>query len=398
MRTEQDLHEAFQQLADHAPHPGTVRAALEDGPPASRRTALIAGTALATATAAVAAVVVPHVISSDSSVADRRTAGSAWSHWVDLNLPNDFHAVGQKFSANRQDYELFDAGERLYPTYCQLQLHRNGDFDPATIPAGSPTIDISGHQARVVTSTAAKPFLPEPRTSFFSLTAKVSKTLVWEPVDGMWALLACEAARPPGAAPIEADLGLETRLASPISPVAGSLRSPLKLGYLPEGLTPREVRYQPGPEGIQGPGPGFTVLLGDANPGTGYLPPKPSQVVRSTLWEPDHGDDLSIRYDTSKSWDQLTRIRGNKPDAVIHGMKAYFTDQTITYSKKDPSKVTLSGPLNTLRLEANGVAVVIVSYTAHPTKDELIRIASSMELTNSPNNPANWFDAATSIP
>jgi hypothetical protein len=398
MRTENDLRESFDRLAAGAPHPGNVRAALQDGRRAPRRTALIIGTALATATAATAAVVAPHLISSGAPVAGRPKADSAWSRWVDLNLPGNVHAVGQRFTANRQDFELFNAAQvRL--SSCQLQLHRNGDFDPATIPAASPTIDIGGHPARVVTSTAKQPFMPGPLPYRYPAIASVRKTLAWQPVDGVWSLLTCETQRKPDTEiAADADLGMATGLASAFGAPA-RLGSPVKLGDLPDGVTAREVNYQPTEKVIGVSGDNFTVLLGDGSPATGYVPPvlEPAGLVSGEPWDPDRGDDLSIRYDTSTRWNQATQIRHGKADAVIHGMKAYYINQTITYSKKDPSKATLSGPLNTLRLEANGVAVVITSYTPNPSKDALIRIAQSLELTKQPNNPAAWFDAATAI-
>ncbi|HWD83196.1 MAG TPA: hypothetical protein VG497_30055 [Kribbella sp.] len=78
-------------------------------------------------------------------------------------------------------------------------------------------------------------------------------------------------------------------------------------------------------------------------------------------------------------------------------MKAYLVNQTITYSKVEPTKATISGPLNTLRLEKDGVAVVITSYGTHPSFEDLRRIADNLQLTNRPKDPANWFDAATAL-
>jgi hypothetical protein len=409
MRTEEDLRDAFDHLAEQAPDPADIRAALQPrSAHRSRRTGPIIGTAVATACAAVAAVVVPHVIAhngSDSATQDKRN--TAWSRWLDLNLPTHIEAVGQRFTKNRQDYDLYEVVQLTWPSYCQLQLHRNGDFDPATIPAGSPTIDVGAHKARVVTSTAKQPFLPAPRSDRFPMLATVGKTLAWQPVDGVWALLSCESQRHIGTVqlptidgPTDADLGLATSLGKSISAPTRSLGSPMKLGELPPGVSTRQVNYQPYENGVPGSGEEFTVLLSDGNPATGYVRPvaEPVGLVRGNLWDPASGDDMSIRYDTGKFWNQLTTLRGGKADAVVHGMKAYYTNQTITYSKRDPSKVTLSGPLNTLRLEGKGVAVVITSYAAKPSMEDLLRIAESMELTKNPKSPDSWFDAATAIP
>ncbi|MFF0271113.1 hypothetical protein [Kribbella sp. NPDC004536] len=395
MRTEQDLQEAFEQLASTAPHPAGIRARIEDPPRPHRRTAVLVGTALVTATAAVAAVVVPRLLAPDTPAAG---PASSWSRWLDLNLPRSVETVGERFTANRQDYELIDAARTTAPTYCQLQLHRNGDFDPSTIPAGSPTVDLGGRRARVVTSTPSKPFLPAPRTYFFSLVARVDKVVVWEPSAGIWALLTCESTNPRGTTPpvadppIQADLSLATSLGRSIAQPAGVLRSPVKLG---DGFTPRQVSYQPARSGVALSGD-FTVLMSDGNPATGYRP-HPTAVVSGNPWDPEAGDDLSIRYDTSPLWNQATKLRNGKDDAVIHGMKAYLVNQTLTYSKLDPTKATPSGPLNTLRLEKDGVALVITSFSAHPTLESLRRIAENVQLTASPKDPTRWFDAATAL-
>jgi hypothetical protein len=403
MRTEEDLRDAFDQLADQAPDPTDIRAALQPrSARRSRRTAPIIGTAVATACAAAAAVVVPQVIphnGSDIATQDKRN--SAWSHWLDLNLPKNIEVVGQNFSANRQDYEMFDVTQTTWVSYCWLQLHRNGDFNPATIPSGSPTIDLGGHQARVVTSTAGQPFMPGPRAYRFSLVARPDKTLAWQPAAGLWALFTCESQRHDTTdAPLAADLGLATSLAKSFAPRTGRLGSPIKLGDLPGGLAAREVKDSAAVPGDPGAGEEFALLLSDGNPATGYVAParKPTGLVSGNAWDPVNGDDLSIRYDTSKFWNQMTTIRGGKADAVIHGIKTYYTPANIVYSKRDPAKVTLSGPVNTLRLEANGVAVVITSYGAKPSMEVLRRVAESVDLTKSPKNPDAWFDAATALP
>ncbi|MFI5692836.1 hypothetical protein ACIA58_13410 [Kribbella sp. NPDC051586] len=403
MRTEEDLRDALDHLADQAPDPSDVRAALlprSAGRP--RRTGPIICTAVATACVAVAAVVVPHVISDDRpGPVAQDTRNTAWSQWVDLNLLKSFKAVDQRFSANRQDYELVDTGLRTGVPFCQLQLHRNGDFDPSTIPAGSPSVDLGGHKAWTVTSDRKTAFMPGPPNYSFPLSANVRNTIVWQPVAGVWALLSCESLLPKGTELVPTTQpGSALKLAGLLSPPTDRLGSPFKLGELPKGLSPHEVRYHPADSRILRSGEEFTALLSDGNPATGYVPRvlQPAGLMAGNPWDAGRGDDLSIRYDTGTSWNQLTLIRGDKPDGSIHGMKAFFTNQTITYSKRDPSKVTLSGPLNTLRLEADGVAVVITSYAPKPSKEQLLRIAETMELTQNPKDPTTWFDAATAIP
>ena len=44
------------------------------------------------------------------------------------------------------------------------------------------------------------------------------------------------------------------------------------------------------------------------------------------------------------------------------------------------------------------VGVVISTYAATPSEEELRRVAESLQLTKNPKNPGTWFDAATAIP
>ncbi|MFG1626184.1 hypothetical protein [Kribbella sp. NPDC049227] len=408
MRTEEDLRDALEHLADQAAHPGDVRAHLQSRDTRrSRGAVVIIGTAIATAIAAVAAAVVPHVISGgESSPATQDNRNTAWSPWVDLNLPKHIQAVGQRLTANSQDYELNETVQLTWTEYCQLQLHRNGDFDPSTIPADSPEINLGRQKARVVTSTKTKPFLQVPPRFRDRLIATTQKTLAWQPMDGVWALLSCESQRKLGTkqlpkidGPVDPNLKLAVSLATPFSPPTRSLRSPVKLGELPKGVAPRELEYRPLEKGLPGSGENFRILLSDGNPATGYVLPvlKPSKFPKSRAWDAGPGDDLSITYDTSKGWNQMTSISA-EPAAIIHGMNAYFTQGKTTKSKTDSSMASLPGPMNTLRLESQGVAVVITSYATKPSKESLRRIAETMQLAKNPKDPGTWFDAATAIP
>jgi hypothetical protein len=407
----------MKHLADQAPHPGDIRAALQPHARRPRRTALIVGTAVATATAAVAATVVPQIISSDSPApADHsklpapEQRNSAWSQWIKLNLPSHVQVVDEQFAANRQDYQLLEVVQVTWPQSCQLQLHRNGDFDPSTIPAGSPTVSIGAHRARLITSTNAKPFLPA--SLFGPMDAAVQKTLVWQPVDGIWALLGCESQRKVGTkqepnlnGPIEADLPMATELARAFAAGTGAVGSPFRLGKIPAGVAPERIHYRPSLKGRPGAvdnGLAFTVTASDGDPATGNqpVPPKPNTPM-SDLSDQVRGDDVQISLTNGGLWNSLSRFPHQfTPDATIHGMKAYYFAGAITWTKFPglvPPTVDKTSPANTLRLEGNGVAIQLTTYAKNPSKDELRGIAESLQLAKSPSNPATWFDAATAV-
>lgn len=420
MRTEQDLRDAFDELADSAPHAGDVRATLQDGSrqPRYRRTALIIGTALATAAAATAAVVVPHVISS-VPVADHEKQPSAWSNWAGVPAIEGIDITMQTYTANRQDYELL-LDYSPWVDACELQLRRNGDFDPKTIPAGSPTLELGDRTAQVVTWPRAKPLPAAPRGYLMPMfAAPVGKTLVWQPAKGVWGLLTCESQRHLGTlkvptidAPYDANTALAAKLAVTLDGSSSVLRSPFRIGELPANLTARRVTFQPDRRGIDGDGNGLTVTLSDGNPATGYQQPAKKPTVSTVkgkkvsaeteggnpAYDLQTGDDLSIRYSTDKFWNSYTRM-GTKPVATIHGMKAYFVlDQSLGVNTSSPAKdKDHLAERNVLRLEGNGVAVEIKSLGNQLTHNQLIWIAESLQLTGHPKDPGAWFDAATAI-
>jgi hypothetical protein len=425
MRTEQDLRDAFDELADSAPHAGDVRATLQDGSrqPRYRRTALIIGTALATAAAATAAVVVPHVVSSGAPAAGQDKQPSAWSNWVSFRTSKTMYEVTQIQTANRQTYE-FVGEDGPWASLCNLELHRNGDFDPAIIPDGSQTLKIGSRSGQLVTwKKGHNPFTPSPQgPPVMDITPAIAKTLVWQPADGTWALLSCYSQQHLGSssvpvvdAPYLADVTLIMTIARTISPDPQVLHSPFEVGEGLAGLTPRHISYRPAQSGAAGNGRMFVATWQDGNPATGYRPekmPKP-QIDKHTgqpipfaetklgnpMTSPQLGDDLQISYDTTATWNLLGRLGSVEPDGTIHGMQAYFTnDQSMLRTGDTKAEAeALTQSKNVLRLEGNGVALEIKSLGNQLTHDQLRRIAERLQLTGHPNDPGAWFDAATAI-
>ncbi|MFG1907994.1 hypothetical protein [Kribbella sp. NPDC048928] len=425
MRTEQDLHEAFRELAENAPHPGDVRATVQDGSRRSayRRTALVIGTALATAAAATAAVVVPHVISTGAPVAGPDKQPSAWSNWVGFQTPKTMYEVTQVQTANRQIYALA-GNDNPGASLCNFQLHRNGDFDPATIPAGSQTVKIGGRSGQLVTwQKGHNPFVPTPQgPPVADLTPAIAKTLVWQPAEGTWALLSCFSQEHLGTtsvptvdAPYLADLKLIMTIARTVSPGPQLLHSPFEVGDGLAGLTPRHISYRPTESGASGNGRMFVATWQDGNTATGYRPEKmpKAQIDKNTgqpipfaetklgnpTTAPGLGDDLQIAYDTTSTWNLLGRLGSVQPDGTIQGMHAYFTnDQSMLRTGDTKAEAeALRQAKNVLRLEGNGVAVEIKSLGNQLTHDQLRRIAETLKLTSSPSDIGSWFDAATAI-
>ena len=414
MRTEEDLRDALDHLADQAPHPDEIRQSLAPGSrrAAPRRTALIVVTAVATATAAVAAVLTPHLLQSRTGTADRETKASAWAQWAGLTLPANIYATLQVYGENRQDAELQLLTDSPWPTYCQLQVHRNGDFDPSRVPAGSQKIAVGKQQGRIVTSTKKEPFAPAPLGYRFPLSGDTLKTLVWQPAEGLWGLITCEAQRHLGTrtvpqidGPFDPNAKVAVAVAEAMTTGPAKLGSPFVASGLPDGLTARGITYSPAKGNVAGSGEEFVATFSDGDPATGspererpgcslaFDAPRGCTLPGNDAFVPQRGDDLKITYSTGKFWNQYSRFM--KPDAIIHGMKAYYVYGNGVAAAKDKNKIPSR---DAVQLEGNGVAVTIQSLSPNPSISELRKIAEKLQLTASPNDPASWFDAATSIP
>jgi hypothetical protein len=399
MRTEEDLRQAFDHLAGTAPAADDVRARLDTHQPVRRRrTPLVVATALATA-AAVAAV--PLVVSHLDNRADttgQEKRNTAWTPWVELPVPKGMRLNPRVYSANRQDYELIGFKGRPWLTQCLLTVHRNGDFDPATIPAGSPRIDLNGREGRVVTASQSKPFIPEQRGYLGRIQGDQLKTVVWQPDKGLWALLTCSSQVELGTlqvptidAPFKPNLPLTQTIAKSVSPGVRNLGSPLEVGYLPWGLRPDRVIYRSPEDEVEGSGQTFDIHVSDGRPATGY---QPRQLpYADSAYNPPRGTDLRIRFTTDKFWNQMSRHPQPEPDLTINGMKAwYLTDLLV--GQIAPSKTTKTA----IRMEGNGVAVIVQGLSPKPDLDELRKIAENLRITGTPDDPDTWFDAAVAIP
>lgn len=401
MRTEEDLRAAFDHLAGTAPAPDELLTRI--GRVRRRRTPLVVATALATATAAIAGPIVVSQLNDRAPAAGQERRNPAWTPWIDLPVPKGMKVNPRVYTANRQDYELSGFTGRPWITACLLTVHRNGDFDPAKIPAGSPRVDLNGRPGRIVRSTQSRPFLPAPRGYLGAIKGDPLQTVVWQPGDGLWALLTCSSQQELGTlevpqidAPYQANVPLALTIAKSVSPGTRTLGSPVKLGHLPERLEPGRITYRSPDAGIEGSGQNFTIDVGDGNPATGFRPRDlTGYATVDRPHDPRPGDDLRIMVSTDKFWNQMSRFPEPKPDVTINGLKAWYIAELAFGEPVDRPKPAKSA----IRMEGAGVAVVIQDLTtATPDLDELRKVAETLQLARNPRDPNTWFDAATAIP
>jgi hypothetical protein len=407
MRTEEDLRTAFDHLADSAPAADDILAAL---PPAIKpvrrsRTPLVLGTVFATAAALIGGSVLVDQLKPSEQVADEFTA-SAWTPWLTVPAPQQMRVNPFVSTPNRQTWQISKISGP-WSASCLVSAHRNGDFDPGSIPADSPTVNINGAKGRVTTSSKVDPLLPPPTGSYALQTpAQPSQTIAWQPARGLWALVTCQTMAEDGTRDIhslwKSDLPKATELARAIS-TGGRLASPYQIGPLPGGFKPDQVSYWSAEAEVAGSGHRFLTLWSDGDPTTGFQP-TPVQPQQPARRDPRLGDDLKIFYST----DQLSHLMsrsGPKPDLEINGLNAWYLHGIVSIDgtseplrPRSSPPITSRGAISAVRLEGDGFAVTVQSLGRSVTPAELATIAQKIQLARSSTDLSTWYDAATAIP
>ncbi|MEV8372299.1 hypothetical protein AB0P21_06150 [Kribbella sp. NPDC056861] len=387
MRTEEDLRTAFDHLADSAPAADDILAAL---PPATKpvrrsRTPLVLGAALATAAALIGGSLLVDHLKPSEQAADQFTAAD-WTPWLTVPAPQQMRVNPFVSTPNRQTWELTKiAGSGSGG--CLVSAHRNGDFDPETIPADSPTVDVNGAKGRIITSAKIDPLLPPLKGSYtLQSPAQPGQTIAWQPARGLWALVACQTNGGGTGEPHslwKSDLPKATELARAVS-TGERLAAPYKIEVLPGGLKPEQVSYW-SPEGeTAGTGRRFLTLWSDGNPKTG---------------DPQRGTDVKIWYETSPAGISMS---GFKPDATINGLNAWYLN--LYNGPSDPGNPTVAlpitgnGPTELIHLEGAGFALTVQSLSRTVKLADLVAIARKIQLAPSATDLSTWYDAATAIP
>jgi hypothetical protein len=341
---------------------------------------------------------------------DQENRNIAWTRWVNVSVPKGMWIHPEMYSANRQEYELRGYSGNPLGTRCLLTVHRNGDFDPATIPAGSSRVELNGREGQIVTAPRSRPFITASTGYLAPFFSDPLKTVIWQPGEGLWALVTCASQAELGTrkvpqtdAPYRANLSLATTIANSTSVATGNLGSPVKVGYLPKGMLPDRVTYGRQEAGIPGSGENFYILFSDGNPKTGLQQRDPTKRDRpNPAYSLRPGDDLQITYTTSKFWNQMHRFETLlvvPSDLTLNGMKAWYVSAASSGAEEISIGAHLAKTTKTaIRMEGNGVAVIVSSLTANPDVEQLRKIAQNLQLTKYPANPSSWFDAATAIP
>lgn len=352
MRTEHDLREAIQAIADRAPSVQEADLVIpgDDGPRRPVRRLQLAAAIAAT----VAAVAVP-VLLLTSGPAPAPAGGKAI-----LRDTFDVRADGWR-----------EYTRAMYPTHqvvmvdngrddhCFVIVYEPGGFDADRIPRGSARLTVGGnpgYYAQLVGPLTQDPLEdfgagPSPSTG---PDAPRRQVVIWRYADDAWAASSCERLRDQQPLRREAEL-----VANGTVFTSEPVRLPVKIGYLPDGLQPvsgvtNSPRTDPGktPEG--------ELLRLDLLPAGSRSAPV---------------NHLTIRYATGFPLD----TSGGVEKLTINGRQA-----------------TLNGA--DLQLAVGPRAVISIDGGDDETRAELIRIAQSLEFAPDPADTSTWFDSDDALP
>jgi hypothetical protein len=349
MRTEEDLRNAFDRLADSAPDPSHVLTVV--GPRPVRRRPLVLGAVLATTAAVIA---VPLIVSHDKQPPVQSTtapANEAWRDRLSLPLPANLIYDERGFGRSSQTITLDGGNTR---TTCFLTAYAKGAFDAGKIPPGSPRVRINNVLGYV--ALLADPFSPA--------TAK-KRWIVWEPAPNTWTTSYCNVAG-------QVDPAKATEIARSVNTSPQRLPAPYRIGYLPAGLSVTTLSVNPQNTSTSEVPNNFIADLGTEEP----APRTPGPIMLAP------GGPARISYLTGPSATR-TSLPVNAERIIINGRTAYLG--------KD-------GPSTVLAIKGDGFQVRIELGGGAGDRPELIKIAKGLELAPSATDTSSWFDATTAIP
>ncbi|WP_148256635.1 hypothetical protein [Kribbella flavida] len=310
---------------------------------------MVIGVALATTAAA---LLVPVLVRHDDSAqpAGQQEADSPWRDRLSLELPRDLAVHGSRgFTRTSQGLVLEGGSKR---TTCVLRSHAAGSFDPSTIPASSPTLDINGARAyRAELANVTDPSRPAP-------------TIVWEPTAGSWTTSHCGVRD-------AADPAKAEELARKVQRSPQRLAAPYKIGYLPAGFTVGGLSLTPSTNPARRTRGSFQAYIGDGNNARSSIVVDPASKFELR--------DVDLRIDfTVQPLGAGLRPTGAVKGLTVNGRTAYWMQQGLL-------------------IQGDGFTVMLDNWGRLP-QAELLKIANGLELTATPTSPANWFDAAQAIP
>ena len=361
MRTEQDLHSAFQSLEEAADAYGTPDfATVATAPttvsplrPARRNWVAISSSVAAAAIAAlVIGIVVPSTPHSRNrpAVIQPGTSTSAVQPVAPLTAPQTFDLRSLWFSLRPLD-GVQVSGVMLSTTSQQVQLDSGtGQEWDVTLTAAGTDQPMAEPGAEAIQIGGRPGYYGSLSGLGYATAANQPVGLVWEYAPGAWATVVSHDQHAISAADA-------TAIADAVEPgQTKALTVPIKVGTAPEGMQLQAY--------IGGPGGSRLTQIG-------------TQGINALI-------DFTSGTETDVTVDFGPRISGEPLSGTrttIGGRTAYVMNGSIR-----------------ILVGSNYEMHAIVAGNAHVTPAELLTIANSIEVASNPQDQSTWFDATEALP
>lgn len=355
MRTETDLRQAFEELADTAPDPEAVLRQLRLPSPArsrpSRRRPWIVVTAVGVVVLVVGALVPRFVADRVTAPAARRVGGN-WSMIAMVDPPTGWSVY------SRAVFGTYEVTELTGPTgkdVCSVELDGRGRQPSSPMTGPGQSVTVNG--------------LPGVYTWFNDIG-----TVYWHYDTGAWAMVSCrhldKGPRIPATATAVRQIALTLATAVEIRP--SPLLIPIKLKDAPAG-------YRIG-----------SVSQSSFSPSDWGVELEPTTADHSR-------PEISLGRDLSGS--------GGGGPVLVNGHLGTFLVQAVTgpAGPRGPASEYTSYASLCVRASVRTCISAGNSGPNHPDQSTelralFIRIASSLGFAADPNHPSTWFDANEALP
>jgi hypothetical protein len=366
MRTEDDLRAALTTLEHAAPDSRQVLASL------GRRTRRVPrwrvpAAAVAATTVAFAGVPLVKAISGDG--APEGAPGGRWTYSYTVVPPDGWRVYNQHIDHDSQSVNLFGPGYRQ----CIVTSFAKDTFGADKLVAGRRPITVNGHPGFVGSvrdvDLRVDKLLGQP-----SYQHPTGPAVVWEYAPSSWRLSYCLLT--PGDR--SRRLADSILMANAVRDVPRVLRTPYKVGYLPDGWTARTFG-EPGAGSVDASQ--FAALLTILHPGGGVIERIPT--------DPMAYQHINISF-TSRPGFQPTGQR-----VTINGLPAWLSRDAKPGTRGGHTPSTWSGVF----IKGEGFWIGIEAVAADPDfTTELVRVAQHLTLAPNPLNVSTWFDGNAAIP
>ena len=359
IRTEDDIRAACAFLEEDAPSAEDVLAVLTKHQPRRRplRTYYaVAATVVVVAAVAVAALALPGRHRGSPTPPARTLANPALSK-VDFTVvaPRGYRAVEYDSGGLFQRVSLVNANN--VNGWATVTLYRPGGYDGTTT---GPPVTVDGHPGAIVADA-------HPTTVGYRATdpTQHQRAVVWQYAPQAWALATGGSGSTAGAVD-QANL----LLARAIRPGSTDVRVPMKLSYLPVGLTGESSTTAPAGNRFGG------LSLADGTAAGSSLDMAPWGSAMDVVAWTTH-QDFSGRFGCP-----------NDPRTFTVGSSqgCYLTDRGAT-----------SGLLIDLQGHTVRIRIDAAHYGKYPDT-ELVRILAGLTFAPAVDNPATWFPAGSALP